>query len=81
MSYLYIYIDLKTEIAYGKMSSREIMELAIRRREILTYLYRNRRRNNATEVLVVGSRINGIKDIVITTPSVTETGSSSSTPI
>lgn len=81
MSYLYIYIDLKTEIAYGKMSSREIMELAIRRREVLTYLYRNRRRNNATEVLVVGSRINGIKDIVITTPSVTETGSSSSTPI
>ena len=81
MSYLYIYIDLKTEIAYGKMSSREIMELAIRRREILTYLYRNRRRNNATEVLVVGSRINGIKDRVITTPSVTETGSSSSTPI
>ena len=81
MSYLYIYIDLKTEIAYGKMSSREIMELAIRRREILTYLYRNRRRNNATEVLVVGSRINGIKDRVITTLSVTETGSSSSTPI
>lgn len=81
MSYLYIYIDLKTEIAYGKMSSREIMEFPIRRREILTYLYRNRRRNNATEVLVVGSRINGIKDRVITTLSVTETGSSSSTPI
>ncbi|KAJ4905975.1 Uncharacterized protein Rs2_09633 [Raphanus sativus] len=39
------------------MSSIEIMEMAIRRRELLTYLYRNRRRKNATEI-----KINGIKD-------------------
>lgn len=54
-----------------KMSSIEIMEMAIRRRELLTYLYRNRRRKNATEI-----KINGIKDRVITTPPVTGTESS-----